>query len=463
MSNLFNPCSVVYSTCGNSKFKMNIAPFFSSKIVRNTIYSFIEIGIPAILVLITTPFLLSGMGIESYGLWNVSIAYLGLIGVVDVGIGATTTKFVAEFNENQEIKHLSEIMTMSFILSVSLGTVFTLILYLLSPWFASYFMSPKIPTDQILLIFQVGIFGLFPMMLENIGLAIPRGLQEYKIITILLVSKKILTILYAVWIVLKKGDVFQIVMGTVVIIWVFAIISLSIAYGKAKKIGARIKFSLKTFRMIIKFTFFMGATGAGIKIFTLLDRVVVAQVLGFSDTAYYTIATGIANKFSAFASAATQALFPAFSSWNVTKDKQTIWKKLVTATLLVGISAIVPGVIVLIYSKTLVFWWLGEQNGNAILQPMRILIFIYMAKTISAPSYQAANGLGFPWVTTIAVATASLGTIGLIVVLGNVYGLVGASWANIASWSLFGIIFFLYKILKSREADNVLTREGFDI
>jgi len=434
---------------------MNIAKFFSSKIVRNTIYSFIEIGIPSILVLITTPFLLSGIGVENYGLWNMSIAFLGLIGVVDLGIGATTTRFVAKFTENQDIRRLSEIMTLSFILSVSLGTVFTVVFYFLSPWFASFFISTKISNDQIINILHISIFGLCPMMLENIGLAIPRGFQEYRTITILSVSKNILTILFAVWIVSKNGNIFHIIIGTVVIIWVFAIISLIIVYYKTQKIGVYIKFSLKTFREMMKYTFFMGITGVGIKIFTLLDRVVVAQVLGFSDSAYYSIATGIANKFSAFASAATQALFPAFCSWNASQGKQHIWKKLVVATLLVGISAIVPGIVIIIFSRPLVYWWLGEQNGVAVLRPIQILVLIYMVKTITAPSYQAVNGLGFPWVATLAVAVGSLGTICLIVVLGNIYGLVGASWANIASWSLFGIIFFLYRTLKLRKAESI--------
>jgi O-antigen/teichoic acid export membrane protein len=404
-------------------------------------------------MLISTPFLLSSMGAKNYGLWNLGLAFLGLIGIADVGIGAATIKYIAEFNENNDIQSLSEIITTSFAITILLGVFFTTILFLLSPWFASFFTDIRNRDTDILLIFQICILGLFPVILENIGLAIPRGFQDYKTTTILLISQNIFTILLAVWVVIKNGTIVQIISGTVIIVWCFAISSLVIAFRKARRIGFYITFSLNALRNLTRFMLFMGVTGIGIKIFTLFDRIVVAQTLGLEASAYYSIATGVANKFTALGSAATQALFPAFSSWNVNNNKQSIWKKLVTATLLIGIGAIVPGMILLCFSQPLVFWWLGKENGSAVLLPMQILIFIYMIKTITAPSYQAANGLGFPWITTLAIMIASLGTIGLIIVLGKIYGLNGAAWANIASWSLFIIVFYLYKTLKHQKVD----------
>lgn len=431
---------------------MRFTQRFSGIIFLNTIYSLVEMAIPAITMLIATPYLLSGMGVNSYGLWSLALAFLGLIGVVDIGIGAATTKFIAEFKESQDARSLSEIITTSFATSASLGATFTAILYFLSPWLALFFASSETPISQIVMVFQISTLGLLPMMLENIGLAIPRGFQDYRATTIILVLKNILTVVYAVWVVSNNGSVVRVMVGTIFILWVSAIGSLIVAYRKIQKIGIYIIFSLEAFRKIAKFMMFVGPTGIGIKIFTVFDRVIVAQTLGLSAGAYYNIATGIANKFSALASAATQALFPAFSTWSTTKDRGFIWKKIVTITLIIGFGAIIPGTALLIFSRPLVYWWLGKQNGDAVLYPMQILIFIYMVKAITSPSFQAAYGLGYPWITTLTVTMASLGTISLIVVLGKSQGLIGASWANIASWSLFIIPFYLYKILKQPNA-----------
>ena len=436
---------------------MQLYKWFSNIIFHNTVYSLIEMGIPALLMLVSTPFLLSGMGAASYGLWSLGLAFLGLIGLADIGIGAATTKFIAEYVENNDIKGLSEIITISFAITLFVGTIFTGILLLLSSWIASFFISSEFSIGVITFIFQICIFGLFAILIENIGLAIPRGFQDYRTTTILLSGQNVLTILFAVWIVFIRGTITQIFIGMVIIVWCFAIGSLVIALYRVRKRGINFAFSLNTFHKFIDFMFFMGLTGIGLKIFSLFDRVVVAQTLGLEVAAYYSIATGIANKFTAFGTAATQALFPAFSSWYVNKEKNSIWEKLKTATLLVGIGSIVPGCFLLVFSQPLVYWWLGKQNGSAVLIPLQILILVYMVKTVTAPSYQAANGLGFPWMTWLTTIIGSFGTIGLIIILGKSFGFIGAAWANIAIWVNLSLpIFLYYKIFRKKYSVNPL-------
>ena len=420
---------------------------FADKIVRNTAYSLLEMLLPFILMLVATPFLLLRMGTENYGLWNVALAFIGLLGIFDLGMGTAVTKFIAEYLEKRDVQNISSTATTAIVLNALVGLVFTVILYWFSPWLSQLFSSTEVPTIKIEIVFRLAALGLFPMLFENICLAIPKGFQDYKTPTLILTFQNATTLLLAMIITLVNGSIIHVVTGTVIIIWFFTILSLMLAYQRLRQLEAKIVFSSNALHELLGYMLFMGLTGIGIKIFTLFDRVVVAQVLGFSAAAYYIIATGIANKFPAFASAATQALLPAFSSWSVNHEKRLIWKKLFKATLIMGVVVLVPGTIFLLISRPLLIAWLGTQAGETVLYPMRILVFIYMVKTVTAPSFQAANGLGFPWITTIAVTVASLGTISLIVLLGKSQGLVGASWANIASWSLFIIIFYLRKFL----------------
>jgi O-antigen/teichoic acid export membrane protein len=286
------------------------------------------------------------------------------------------------------------------------------------------------------------------MLFENVCLAVPRGFQDYKTPSFILVFQNTTTLLLAMIITLLKGNVVGVILGTVIVTWIFSIISLIIAVIRLREMRASVVISSKNLHILLSYMAFMGLTGIGIKVFTLFDRIVVAQVLGFSAAAYYIIATGIANKFAAFASASSQALLPAFSSWNVREKGYLVWKKLLKATWIMGGATLIPGTIFLLISRPLLLAWLGVSDGEIVLHPMRILVFIYMVKTITAPSYQAANGMGFPWITALTTLIASFGTIALILYWGRRYSLQGAAWANIASWALFGIIFYLYRVLK---------------
>jgi O-antigen/teichoic acid export membrane protein len=430
---------------------ISFGKWIKNTIFRNTVFSLLEMSTSAILMLITTPYLLLHMGPSHYGLWSLCLAFLGLAGAVDIGLGAATIKFVAEYKEKQDTKNLSEVITISIGLAIILGLFFSLVIYFLLPSLVKMFFYNETSPEQILAVLQISILGLFPLMLENVGVSIPRGFQDYQLTTVLITVKNAVITIYAVWVVYQQKSVPEIMIGTIAFMYISSITSIGIAFYKARKFNFSPKFSVLTLKKVASFMAFMGITGIGIKIFTFFDRIVVSQVLGLTGAAYYTIATGIANKIAAFASAATQALFPAFSSWGASQNKILIWKKLKSTTLLIGVLTLIPGTVFLFLSRDLVFWWLGEQNGAEVLYAIQILIFIYMIKTLTAPSYQAANGLGHPWVTTLAVAIASIGTIILIFYLGPRYGLAGVSWANIASWSLFIISISLYFILKNEK------------
>lgn len=421
----------------------------SSILARNTAYSLLEMGLPFILMLVATPFLLLRMGTENYGLWNVALAFMGLLGVLDLGMGTAVTKFIAEYNEHRDAEKISTTATMAILLNTTIGLIFTAISYWLAPSLSQLFSSAEITSANIEIVFRLAALGLFPMLFQNVCLAIPRGLQDYKKPTLALLGQSVATLLLAMLITFFGGSVIHVVAGTLGITWIFAVISLKIAWDKLSVLSFSLAFSSDTLRTLLRYMFFMGLTGIGIKVFTLFDRFVVAQVLGFSAAAYYTIATGIANKFSALASASTQSLLPAFSSWNVRDEKQLIWKKLLQATSVMGLVFLISGGFFLLFSRPLLIAWLGQVDGELVLYPTRILVFIYMVKTLTAPSFQAANGMGAPWITALTTLIASFGTIGLILLWATRFSLAGAAWANIASWALFGIVFYLFHRLRS--------------
>ena len=428
--------------------------FSSSTLARNTAYSLLEMGLPFVLMLAATPFLLFRMGTETYGLWNVALAFMGLLGVLDLGMGTAVTKFIAEYYEHHDIEKISTTATMAILLNAVIGLVFTALSYWLAPLLSQLFSSAEIMAANIEIVFRLAALGLFPMLFQNVCLAIPRGLQDYKTPTLALLGQNIATLLLAMLITFLGGSIIHVVAGALAITWIFAVISLKVAWDKLRGLHISMAFSSETMRTLLQYMFFMGLTGIGIKVFTLFDRIVVAQVLGFSAAAYYTIATGIANKFSALASAATQSLLPAFSSWNVKDEKQLIWKKLVQATSMMGLVFLLAGGLFLLFSRPLLTAWLGQSGGVLVLYPTRILVFIYMVKTLTAPSFQAANGMGAPWITAFTTLVASFGTIGLILLWGTRYSLTGAAWANIASWALFGILFYLSRRLRSDKLSN---------
>jgi len=421
-------------------------------LVRNGVYGIFEIGVPFVLIFFTTPFLINRMGTESYGLWNIALAFLGMMGVLDFGVSTAVIKYISEYYTMGNLKSLSATVSAAFGINIIVGLVFGAIFYFFSGPLVLFFPTTDFSISQMELILKAASLAFFPVMVRNVALAIPRGFQDYRTPSIILITQNVFTLASAVLIVYWGGSVLQVMISTVIISWLVSLVSFYLGWRRLFAIGVRPEFNLQPIKKIFRFILFMGLTGVGITIFSFLDRIVVGQMLGLTAVTYYTIATGIANKFSALASALTRALLPAFSSWGVKNDAKGLKIKYLKATITITIIIFLPGMLFLYLSRYIVFFWLGEKNGAAILPVLQILVFIYASRGIASPAFQALNGLNYPHITTFTALTAGIGTITLIYLLAPQYGLVGAAWANIASWISFYTIGFLLIKLEKQES-----------
>ena len=55
-----------------------ISKFLSNQhnqLINNNIFNLLGFAIPAIVMFVFTPFLVSGLGVEDYGIWSVSLSF----------------------------------------------------------------------------------------------------------------------------------------------------------------------------------------------------------------------------------------------------------------------------------------------------------------------------------------------------------------------------------------------------
>jgi len=86
-----------------------ISEFLSNKqnqLVNNNIFNLLGFAIPAIVTFVFTPFLVSGFGVEDYGIWNVSLSFLGLMGVFEFGLGVSVVKYISEYTAKDDTESL---------------------------------------------------------------------------------------------------------------------------------------------------------------------------------------------------------------------------------------------------------------------------------------------------------------------------------------------------------------------
>jgi len=289
------------------------------------------------------------------------------------------------------------------------------------------------------------------LMLRNVGLAVPAGLQKYQIVNIVKIIQNALNMIVAITVIALKGTIYDVVTGTVILMWIVGLVSLVIGYRLLLPYNFRWIISGDAAKTILSYMAAAGFTNVGIKLFSSVDKLVVGAVLGLSSVTFYSIAIGIANKFVTMSSALTQALMPAASELYTKGEKGLLRKIFTLSTLFLFIlNSIIAGFL-LIFADEFLVWWLDADLASQVLEPFRILVFIYGVSGITAPAFYIANGIGKPWINTIGAMTQGIGVILLIVYLGNNYGIIGAAWANAIAWVKYGIVIYIYVILRSSQ------------
>ena len=432
-----------------------------SRIGKNTLFSAGGYAVQVLVILVSTPPLLHRMGAPNFGLWMLSIAFLGLAGLFDLGLSTTIAKYIAEYHQRGDVDRLSATATMGFLIYLSIGLVLALPIFLLAPQAASLLSDTKagVPRDVIEGTVRFAALGFVPLLLKNAGLAVPIGLQRFKIPMGISVAQSLLTFGIALVITLGGGSVTQVVVSSLITLSVMAVVSLLIGYQTLRSLGARIIYSRSQARLMFKFTAFTSVSALGTVLFSAADRVAVGLVLGTAAVAYYVVAVGIAANLLTIADVLTRPLMPATSSLIGAGQWGRVRMYLVRSTIAIAALELTISVFLLLVSRPAMTAWLGEEVTAQALLPLRVLIVAYAVIGVFAPGYHIANGSGFPWVPAVGGLAGGCLTVGLIIVMGQEWGLAGAAWANCGYWANALILVGTLGILKQRSgADTLATR-----
>lgn len=429
-----------------------------NKVLRNSFYGAVQFTVPTLLLLVFTPILIQKMGTDDYGLWVLATSALGLMGVAEFGLNTAIAKFVAEFAENKDIHSLSTVVSAGLIAYILLGFGLIVPLYIFSPALAGIFKpSQTISVEQIGNVIRIMSLGFIPLLLRSGAMAVPIGLQRFRVPAVVLIGHQILSYTAALLVVFWGGTVAQVVRSTVAVLWITALGSLFIAWKMLRPFNLKftINRSEKVLHRLFSFSLMSGISGFGSKIFSFVDRLAVGAVLGLGVVAYYSVIISVANKILQLSGALANALMPAVSSWMASGDIRRVRAYFLKATAALFALNFLIVSILLIISAPFLRLWMGEAFADHVLIPFRTLIVIYALISVNAPAHFVAYGVGIPHIPAITAILGGLLTIGLIFLLGSRWGLVGAAIANAGYITTFiqptGVLIYLRQYRQGKE------------
>lgn len=386
--------------------------------------------------LLVTPYLISRLGAEPYGVLALVSVLAGQLTVLQLGIGPATTRLVAEHRGRGELREIGAILRAALLWSLASGACIGLAFAALAPWAWTNFFKA---TDDGLRIALSSIapalvvVALQPALAALTGFLI--GEERFGLVAAWRLTFGVSRMAAAAGVAAAGGGV-PLVISAQAATDVVALIAVLVASTAAHAYQIPVRSIAKSLRTL----FALGAPFAlvGVLATVLVDaeKLAVSAADSVREFTFYFVPYVAVSRLSLVSGGLATALMPRVASLAAARGGVAAARLTARATRLSigGMMAILAPLVAL--TPELLAFWLGPDFADKSTRPTRILLVALLANTSAYAASAALRAKARP--VTLAILYAVEIPVHLIIVYVAVsnWGIVGAATA----WALRAIL-----------------------
>jgi O-antigen/teichoic acid export membrane protein len=308
------------------------------------------------------PFIVNRLGVAAAGVWILVSAITGYFSIIDLGIGPSLIKHVAQYRAEEDLEKLSQAVTTTFVIYLGLGALASAGMFVLGRFFIQFFNIPaNLVRDAQLVTYVTALGLLFGFPLGVFG-GVLRGLQRYDLSNwagfIISIPNVVLTLYF-----LGKG--YGVVALTVINVatsglgWI-----MNVYYAKEILPSMKIRFS--SFRKSIVWDL----SGLAVSLFVIqicmliiypTDKVIISTFLTIGLVVFYEASFKIYRIVEQFPMQLALAMTPAASELDTLKDYHTLRALFLRGTKYSIALFLAIAIPVLLLSGEILTYWMGPD------------------------------------------------------------------------------------------------------
>lgn len=338
------------------------------KLIKNTI---INHGIKFwgfIITFILFWFIVNKIGEADYGIYLFVTAITGYFGVLNLGIGNSLIKFVAEYHAKDDKEKLNEVINTTFFMFMVIGVIGAAALFIIGTFLLGYLSevlttldTPDFYPKARAILYILAINFVFSLALASLN-GVLSGLQRYDILAGITFIMSIVN-LVVVFIVLSLGNgIIELVFYTI-ITGLFSFILM--AYF-IQKLLPYVTLSRKYVRRgMFRQLFDLGISVFLLSIFVMViyytDRLVIGLFVGISLITFYQAAWKVQAISARISEIGVQAVIPAASELDAKDNIKGIREMYLRGTKYVLAFFLALAIPVIFLSREILTLWMGKE------------------------------------------------------------------------------------------------------
>ncbi len=416
---------------------------------KNSVWTFIELTSFPILVIISTPFFISKLGIAQYGLWMLVNTITQGINILNIGIGDSSINLISKYRANNQTQLIQRVFRFNFSFSIFLCFIAITIGFVFCRFnFVSIFYSTtQYDFANHLLLFTCISCGI--KFIEVSILAVFKGFERFDLFSKLSLLSKCSVILIAVFLVLMNYDLVFILKTAIAVNLLNVFLQLFCLHQYNQKILQWPNmFFLRDRNEFIEYNFWYWLQSSIALIGFLTDKLAVARFTDVKTMGYYYIASMVGTNIHNFFLAFGAFIFPRVS-YQLQSNNNIKPLYYISRTSIVIVGWLI--IFVLITSGNFVFeLWLGHETFTKCIFFIQLYLVFEAGMLLIITPYYFINGsqlikLNSLFEILIRVSHFVLMIIGYYYfgINGILYGLIFSTFVNVP----FQYYYFHMKVL----------------
>jgi O-antigen/teichoic acid export membrane protein len=383
-------------------------------------------GVSLFVVLVLTPFELSGMGTERYGLCALAAASASYVTLFDVGGGWAVMRFIPLYRSEGRRREADEAFSVALLVSLTTGLSGALTLFLAAKPVAALFnTTPGMRTEATE---AVRIAGLWLPALLVLGVLIGAGQALGRFRMWAWVSAGSVIAFNVLWLVVARTSRSPVqVMWSQVAITVLATAFWAVLLSRDSESP---KLCLprrgQVAAQLIRFSALSSVAQSGVMLLVTVGTIVVSYAVGAASIVYYALPMSFAQRLTIISSTVVTVLFPKISRSR--GGLRRSHEKLINDShLLVAVITSALSAILLWAGNSGLAIWISPAFAGRATGPLAVLAIGFGAVSMSSVYYVNMEAAGRVAITALLTAGSGVLGVAAALLLALPYGELGGA------------------------------------
>lgn len=413
-------------------------------LLRNALANLAGGAVPAVVTLLTLPFIVREMGADSYGVLVLITSIIGYFSVLDLNVTAGSVKYVAEHHARGDVRTRNQTIVCGLGIYAAIGVVGGLAVLLFNkPLINNVFQVPESlrpeAGDALRLAALGFLFGQVQIYLQSV----PQAIRRYD------------------WTAAVESAFGVVVpLATVAVLWLghglLEVVQVRVVAGavNAALLGLLLHRLLPDFRFekparpvlaaLGRFSGYAYLSRLAMVAYTQGDKLIIGALVTMGALALYAVPFMLVNRLYALTYRLGAVLFPVASALHAAREPQRLKEiYLYGLRYTLFINSALAALLATLAHEVL-HYWMGAEVAASGMTVLAILAFAALLDSVTNVPSLVNDGLGHPRITGLfALARAGLGLL-LTFLLVAGFGVIGAAWAQLATAAVMPTLFLWY-------------------